>query len=221
MIVKISQTASNIKQTFDIESDVFYFQGKVGQFSRFQPITLSNKDTKMKGVYHFSEWINYIPFRWLFGKENYTKIFRLYKNENIYGSIMYSQRGFMKSFHVITLNSGEIFHCYCRAKGSFHYVSIYQGEKQIALIETFLNTTDYKYIHKLYVLEDYNRFADTLSFFVLYCSNYYFSKRFHMTKGSYSVKSWSFSKYNNKYDPKWRETNFPDENFFGKTSLFK
>ena len=117
MIVKISQTASNIKQTFDIESDVFYFQGKVGQFSRFQPITLSNKDTKMKGVYHLSKWINYIPFRWLFRKENHTKIFYLYKNENIYGSIMFSQRGFMKSFHVITLNSGEIFHCYCRAKG--------------------------------------------------------------------------------------------------------
>lgn len=134
---------------------------------------------------------------------------------------MYSQRGFYEKLSCDYIKQWGDFPLLLSGKGSFHYVSIYQGEKQIALIETFLNTTDYKYYHKLYVLEDYNRFADTLSFFVLYCSNYYFSKRFHMTKGSYSVKSWNFSKYNNKYDPKWRETNFPDENFFGKTSLFK
>lgn len=41
----------------------------------------------------------------------------------------------------------------------------------------------------------------------------------HMSSGSVSEKAWSFSKYADKYDPKWRETHFPDENFFGKTSL--
>ncbi len=221
MIVKISQTASNIKQTFDIESDHFYFQGEAGKVSRLQTITLSNENTVIKGVYHLSKWVNYIPFRWLFGKANLTRTFHLYKNENLYGSIVFSKHGFMKSFYVLALGNDEIFHCYCRSIDSFHYVSIYHGDKQIALIETYLHTNDYKYIHKLYVLEDYNRFADTLSFFVLYYANYRFAKRFHMSKGSHYEKSWSYSKYNDRYDPSWRETNFPDENFFGKTNLFK
>ena len=221
MIVKISQTASNIKQTFDIESDNFYFYGELGSINRFQTITLSNKDTTIKGIYNLSKWVNYIPFRWLFGKANLTGVFHLYKNENIYGSIVFSKHGFLKSFYVIALDSGEIFHSYSRSIGSFNYVSIYQEDKQIALTETYLNTNDYKYTHKLYVLEDYNKFADTLSFFVLYYANYRFAERFHMSKGSYYEKSWSYSKYNDKYDPKWRQTNFPDENFFGKTNLFK
>ena len=221
MIVKISQTASNIKQTFDIESDDFYFYGELGSMNQFQTITLSNKDTTIKGIYNLSKWVNYIPFRWLFGEANLTRVFHLYKNENIYGSIIFSKHGFMKAFYVIALDTGEILHCYSRSIGSFNYVSIYEGDKQIALIETYLNTNDYKYIHKLYVLDEYNQFADTLSFFVLYYANYHFAERFHMSKGSYYEKSWSYSKYNDKYDPKWRETNFPDENFFGKINLFK
>ena len=221
VIVKISQTASNIKQTFDIESDAFYFYGELGSMNKFQTITLSNKKTTIRGIYNLSKWVNYIPFRWLFGEANLTRVFHLYKDENIYGSIIFSKHGFMKSFYVIALGSGEIFHCYSRSIDSFNYVSIYEGGKQIALIETYLNTNDYKYIHKLYILDEYDRFADTFSFFVLYYANYCFAKRFHMSKGSYYRKSWSCSKYNDKYDPKWREINFPDENFWGKTNLFK
>ena len=221
MIVKISQTASNIKQTFDVESDSFYFHGELGSINQLQTITLSNKDTTIKGIYNLSKWVNYIPFRWLFGKANLTRAFHLYKNENIYGSIVLSKHGFMKSFYVIALDSGEVFLCYSRSKGSFNYVSIYHADKQIALIETYLNITDYKYTHKLYILDVYDKFADTLSFFVLYYANFRFAKRLHMSQGSYYEKSWSYSKYNNKCDPKWRETNFPDENFFGRTSLFK
>lgn len=221
MVVKISQTASNTKQTFDIESADFYFWGKLGSINQFQTITLSNKETTIKGIYHLSKWVNYIPFRWILGKVNLTKVFKLYKDENAYGSIVFSNHGFMKNFMVIALDRGEIFHCYSRSIGSFNYVSIYEGDKQIALIETHLNTNDYKYTHKLYVLDDYRQFADTLSFFVLYYVNHRFTKRFHMSKGPYYEKSWSYSKYNEKYDPKWRETNFPDENFFGKTNPFK
>lgn len=220
MIIKISQTASNIKQSFNVESDGFYFQGETGSINRFKTITLSSNDTIIKGVYNLSRWVNYIPFRWLFGQANLTRVFYLYKNENIYGSIVFSKYGFMKSSYVIALDSGEIFHCYDCSKGSFDYISIYQEDKQIALVETYLNINDYKYFHKLYVLDDYSQFADTLSFFVLYYAIYRFAKRFHIGKGFYYEKCWSYSKYN-KYDSKWRETNFPDENFFDKTNLFK
>lgn len=221
MIIKILQTASNIKQSFDVESENFYFQGEAGNISRLQTITLSNKNTTIKGVYTLSKWVNYIPLRYLFGKANLTRIFHLYKNDNIYGCFAFSKHGFMKNFYVISLDSGEIFHCYCRSKDSFHYISIYQGDKQIALVETYLSVNDYKYTHKLYLLDAYRQFADTLSLFVLYYASYNFAKRFHMSKVSVNEKSWSYSQYNDKYNPKWREMNFPDENFFGKTDLFK
>ena len=202
MIIKISQTASNIKQSYDIESENFYYSGDAGSISRLQSITLSNKENTIKGIYNISKWVNYIPLRYLFGEANLTRVFHLYKNDNIYGSIVFSKHGFLKSFYVIALDSGEIFHCYCLSRGSFDYVSVYQGDTQIALIETYLSVNDYKYIHKLYLLDEYNRFADTLSFFVLYYASYNFSQRFHMSSGSTSAKLWSFSKYNNKYNPK-------------------
>ena len=207
IIVEFSQTASNIKQLYDISFEKEYFQGKIGSFSRIQSITLWNKDTIVKGIYHLSKWLHYIPLRYLFGKANLTRVFQLHRNDIIYGSVAFSQHGVYKSFYDITLNSGEIFYCYPCAKGSFDYVSIYLRDKQIALIKTNLSTNDYKYRHKLYLIEEFRVFADTLSFFVWYYANYTFSKRFHMSKNSVSTKAWSFSKYNNKYDPRWRETN--------------
>lgn len=219
MIVKISQTASNIKQSYDIESENFYYSGDAGSISRLQTITLSNKENTIKGIYKISKWVNYIPLRYLFGKANETRHFTLYKNDNTYGNIVFSKHGLFKSFYVIALESGEVFHCYCLSRGSFNYVSVYQGDTQIALIETYLSANDYKYTHKLYVLDAYDRFADALSFFVLYYASYTFAKRIHMSKGSAVQKSWSFSKYDNKYDSKWRETHFPDENFFGKINF--
>ena len=120
----------------------------------------------------------------------------------------------------MALDSGEIFHCYSLSRGSFKYVSIYHGDTQIALVETYLSVNDYKYTHKLYLLDDYNQFADTLSFFVVYYAGYNFAQRMHMTKGSTTYSTvWFFSKYADKYNPNWRETHFPKENFFGKTSL--
>lgn len=219
MIIKISQTASNIEQSYNIESENFYYSGDAGSMSRLQSITLSNKNNTIKGIYNISKWVNYIPLRYLFGEANLTRVFHLYKNDNIYGSIVFSKHGFLKSFYVISLVSGEIFHCYSISRGSFNYVSIFQGDTQIALVETYLSVNDYKYTHKLYLLDDYNQFADTLSLVVLYYASYNFAQRMHMSKGTVSEKAWSFSKYANKYNPKWRETHFPNENFFGKTSL--
>ena len=48
MIIKISQTASNIKQSYDIEGENFYYSGDAGSISRLQSITLSNKEKTIK-----------------------------------------------------------------------------------------------------------------------------------------------------------------------------
>ena len=220
MIIKISQTASNVRQSYDIAGKNFNYQGKAGSVSRLQNVVLANSHTTIRGVYYPSRWVNYIPFRYLFGKENLTRRFRLYRNESSYGSIAFSKHGWMKSFYVISLNSGETFHCYCCAKGTFRYVSIYQEKKQIAVLETYLCVSDDKYSHKLYILDEYDQYAEALSFFAVYYASLTFSKRFHMSRGSVSQRAWSLSRYNDKYDPTWREKNFPDEDFFGKINLF-
>lgn len=221
MIVKISQTASNIKQFYEIEGDDgFCFEGKNGSISRFQPISIFNQDTTIKGIHKIPKWVNFIPFRYLFGKANVRRVFNLYRNDALYGSIYLWTHGFLKSCYVIQLNNA-VLHCYTRLIGSFDYVSIYINDKQIALMETYLSVSDYKYTHKLYILDEYKFLADTLSFFAVYYASYNFANRLHMSRGSVYTKAWSFSKYNKKYDPDWRERNFPNENFFGKINLFR
>ncbi len=76
MIIKISQTASNIKQPYDIEGENFYYSGDAGSISRLQSITLSNKENAIKGIYNISKWVNYIPLRYLFGEANLTRVFQ-------------------------------------------------------------------------------------------------------------------------------------------------
>lgn len=220
MILTISQTSSNTKQEYDIFGENFYCQGKLGNLHRFQKITLSNKETTLSGTHRLNKWVNYIPFRYLFGSPNLTRLFNLSQNDSSYGSIVFSRHGIYESFYVITLNCGKILHCYYTSKGSFDYISIYSADQQIALIETYLNVNNYLYTHKLYILDDYHEFSDILSFFVLYYANFNFSKRFHMSMSSVSEKSWTFSKYNNKYNPNWRKLHFPNEDFFGKINRF-
>ena len=101
--------------------------------------------------------------------------------------------------------------CYSYAEGSFDYVSIYHGNKQIVQIETLLNVSDHKYTHQLYVLDEYAYLADTLTLWALYYANYRFVKRFHMSKTCSIRYARSLSKYKDKYNPTWRKTHFPDK----------
>ena len=81
MIVTISQTASNTKQSYNIESENFYYSGEAGSISRLQSITIFNKENTIKGIYNISKWVNYIPLRYLFGEANLTRVFYLIKTK--------------------------------------------------------------------------------------------------------------------------------------------
>lgn len=146
MIIKISQTSARIKPSYDIYIGDKYYQGDLGGLSQLQSIALSGDGSVLKGVFSPSSWYNYIKLRHYFGKENITQVFYLYKNDEQYGKFYYSQHGFMKSYYVIALNNGEVFHCYYRSIDSFDYISIYNGDKQIALVETNLSTYN-KHLH--------------------------------------------------------------------------
>ncbi|HHW45629.1 MAG TPA: hypothetical protein GXX17_01795 [Clostridiales bacterium] len=97
MIVKISQTASNIKQFYEIEGDDgFCFEGKNGSISRFQPISIFNQDTTIKGIHKIPKWVNFIPFRYLFGKANVRRVFNLYRNDALWQYLLMDARVFKK-----------------------------------------------------------------------------------------------------------------------------
>lgn len=221
MIIKVTQTASNIKQEYDIYADEHYYKGKLGSISRFQDIHLSGKDIFLKGSYALPRLNTNIPYSSLLGTSTITRIFRVSRNGEEYAEVMYTTQGVCKDCYIIQTVMGKAFECYIHVKDSFNYVSVYHGERQIALIETYLNVSDYKYTHKAYILDEYKEFWDLTAFFILYYSSYRFCKRFHMSYG-YSQYHYgrNFSVYNDKYDPKWREKNFPDENFFGKLNRF-
>lgn len=220
MIIKISQTASNTKQTYLIEGENFFFEGKNGSLSNLQDVVISNESTTIRGDFILSKGHHYLPFRYLFGKETKKRNFRLYRNDTAYASIAFSEVGFLKSRYELALDNGDLLYAYTYTKKDFDYVSIYLGDRQIALLETYLTVRNGNHIHKLYLLDDATHYAELLSFFVLYYANYHFNQRFHMSWGYSTTYAWTYSRYNKKYDPTFRETHFPNEDFFGKIHLF-
>lgn len=225
MIIEIEQTASNITQRFEVfcNGDLS-FTGALGNASKFQSIRMRNNhnDVVILGKYVFSNWSNYIPFKHLLGWESITRIMRCRKNEQDWGRFIFSRHALLKSFYVITGSDcvGAL-HAYPITRGSFEYISIYLDGEQVALVERYLTVVNHKNRYKIYLLDDYARLGDLLSFFVLYYDNWNNSHRFHMSSGTTTIKAWTFSRYEMKYEQTWREEHFPDENFFGKTKLFK
>ncbi len=230
MIIKITQTFSRFKKKFEFETDNSFSQCETHKGLHSQTITMPYGDSTILGVPAFCAWYNYIPFRHFFKKHCLRDAVVLYKNDIKYGNIVFSRHGFMKSYYIITMESGERFICYYCTKGSFDYFSIYHNDKQIALIEKFLNSFNQAYRYKLYILDDYDTFADIFSFFVLYHSSFRNGTSDHFSIGlfmasnigerSVSGRAYTFSRYNDKYTPEWQEKNFPNENFFGKTNRF-
>ena len=216
MIIKITQTASNIKQRFDVELEGEYCQGEAGSFSELQDVTLTGKNGVLKAVFAPLELKKCFPNGKPPFKAVFTNPYIVYKDEKTLGSMVRAVRGIYKESYLLTTENSDFIHCYCRAKGAFNFVSIYAGDKQIALMETYLATRDCKYCHKLYLLDEYAHLSELLSLFAVCYSSTEFSKRFHMSMGTAAEKEWSFSRYNSKYDHKWREIHFPKENYFGR-----
>ena len=220
MIIEIQQLSSNIKQTFSVEGDLLA-SAALGRVHRLQPISVSDSDRILISArYRYPGWTNYIPFRHLFGIESKRRFFCVEKDGRDIGVMYFSCHGFLRSCYRIQLWDGTELSCYPLAKGSFCYVPIYRGNRQIALIETYLTVTNGNYRHKLYLLDEEQALREVLVLFTIYYHNYTFADRFHASVGTTYEKRRTFSKYNRKYSEAWREEHFPNENFFGKVSLF-
>ena len=240
MIIKLSQTDTPFKKTaFDITGTTIPFSGEYGGVSQVQSLCLKADEYSLTGKFILPTIKDYVPYRHLFGKENITQHFQIFKSEEPYGHFYLSSHGLYKTCYKICLTSGETFYCYFRTIKDFCYISIYLNDVQIALVEVFLSLyNDRKREYKLYLLDDYIKYTDSLTLFVIYYANHNFDTghsssiipsnnkhthlypKTHLYKGTSWTYSYSHSRYNNKYDPKWRETHFPYENFFGRLDKF-
>lgn len=214
MIIRIHQTHTGLKSKYDIESDGFLFQGERGGLHDAQDITMQGRDTTLTGRFCLPAPQDVIPLIGVFGVEQQTRKFEVTRNGSVIGSVWKSLHGWGKSCYVIEFADGTALRCYSRCKGSFDYVSVYDGETQIALLENYLRSMEGRHDHKLYLLDACKAYAEILAWFAMYYAQHEVQGHGDMT----FTYSWSY--YNKKYDPSWRETHFPEENFFGKTKPF-
>ncbi len=225
MIINIEQNRSNLSQRFEIYMDgSFAYEGNLGSLSRFQEIHMQSPRGKanISGRRRISKWTQYIPFVYLFDKTSVTEVMQCRKNGADFGRFSRCRSGWLESRYIIfSQETNRTLQAYPLCRGDFEYITIYLEQKQIALIEHYLTTVNQKDRYKIYLMENFAQLGDILSLFTLYYDNKNHARRYHMSSGISVKKSWSFSRYKDKYDPAWREKHFPDENFFGRTSLFR
>ena len=216
MVIKISQTASNVKQKFDIYYDYNYmYEGELGSINKYQKISLKQNDIDvLEGKFFVSNVKNFVPFRHLFGFEDLSQNVKIFDKEKEIASFVFSKHGFLKSCYKITYKEKTI-NCYKYSKRRFDFLSIYDSDKQIAEIQIYTTCVDNKYNYKVYLLNEYKEMAEIFAMFVLYYANYNYTDRFHMSKGvevKYSV--YQLTRYKKKYNPNWLRENFAQTNFF-------
>ncbi len=224
------------KQLSDISGDFeFYYDQKYtyrGQYDKFFSIKdilmLKDGNVSIWARHKFVNPINYIPFLHLLGVTRQKHKFIVYNDLTPIAQITY-KRKFYKTRYKIELSDSDCLYIYAYYKKGFHYLCVYKNvykqEKQIALIERGVALT---YTYKLYLPDEFSDFANVLSIFMLYYENSMSSINLHLSFGLNGLSIHSGSDFtlglyevfcnNNaakKYDPTWRERNFPNENFFG------
>lgn len=226
MIITITQTHSLHGPEYTTEWESKTYHATVGGLLKRQTVTLSRGDTELCGRWSPTHWTNHIPLRHLFGVPRLSRSCHVTRNGQDEAIFLHSLHGFGKAFYVIALWNNTVLHGYDVSRGEFNNLCLYDGEYQIGLIETYLTAINGCYSHKIYLLDgrdggtEYAEKAEVLALFAIYYANHRFVERGSMYFGTKHQKEWTMSKYNNRYDPAWRETHFPDENFFGKLHLF-
>ena len=216
MVITIAQTASNLKQTYAISCPDFTFHASAGSFLPCQSIRLTNDQTSLTGTFRISNPLSYIPFWYKVDFLAATREFRITKNGEPFGSICQHRLDFHSSYYTVCLSGSKQLNCYAYAQGRFHFISIYDGDQQIASLVTDQNVRNFKYFHYLYLLDTCRQYAEILSFFAVYFANYHFAHRFHMSISTVKGRSWTISNLNFKYDPSWLRNNFPDSAYLAE-----
>jgi len=218
MIYEIQKTNSYLAHEYDIKHDgkVIYF-GRLGALSKYQRIKMESlKEPTVFLSFRFSGILNYIPFLHWFGKSKQKKLFKCRYGKKYIGSFARCLDGFGKQRYLITTASGETLYVYTISKGRYTYACFYESDDQtqIAQADTFLTAKNGCFTHTLYLLDDKNELSLLLLAFMLYYDNFEYTTRGKWYAGKSHTYSYTWGKYNEKYNEGWKYKYFGEGNFF-------
>ena len=227
---------SNSSGNYDIYHDNSYvFRGQRSLYFNIKDILLlKEQEVYIWARYKFVNPFNYIPFLNFLGFRKNNRKFIVYDDLTPIATFSYETK-FHKSRYKIVLSNSDVLYAYIYYKKGFYYLSIYKNvhkeEKQIALVEKQIHSSELNQKCKFYLLDEYKDLANVLSIFLLYFEGKITPPRIRIHIGPFGGSvSMGFNNYNayniplfnsysEKYNPTWREVNFPNENFWGPINI--
>ena len=228
MFIKIQQTQSKLKNTFEIYyGDVLKYFAGTPWMKLSMPFDLQNKRdnvmTDISGNIEFtSHWIDKIPFE-IYAKRisNIAKVFTGGVQVGAITEIYDKERISSGRFYHTTLKLGigdnkdniewgdERITGYSKDSGRSHHVSLYIGDIQIGQLVKPLSVINNLDVYYLFLLDEYNRFAKVLSFFAIYYDRQHYNRAGEIAiyKKEYHI-AYSFDRNDKYYQPSWIRNNF-------------
>lgn len=216
MLITIKQTKSNFENLFEIISGgQLLFQAKAPWMKLSLPfnadnlreLTFSNPagETVYTTRYKFIDNLveESIPYKYLLTKEQRFGQFEIVGQNGSEGSFYVMQNGYFDSKFCIE-HMGKVYLGYSLDKGKNNYVSIYDGDRQIAQITKPLAVIDNLDVYFLHIKDEYASIVPVLSFFTVYYDYRKYNHSGELTKNSVQIAtSYSYGKNNDKYNPNW------------------
>lgn len=227
MKIVIKQVKSDFKNKFEVfvnnektylaSTPVISFAGP--GIDKKSPIKITDLKKKVlfTSEYNFISSLKeeFIPFGFLTGKEQKFDQF-IFKDSNNKEEcqIYFSLEELLKGNYFIK-KSNKIFSCYAKNEGYYKYVSIYDGENQIAQLVKLNVIVDANDEYTIFLKDEYNYLQNSLVEFTLYLDRLYFNYGFQK-KSTYIKYSTVRSKNDDKYNPNWLKENFDVKEFNNK-----
>ena len=225
MILRIDQTVSRTAQRFEVYcGDTLLYIGKLDRISRRQSIYMEDSRgiPVAEGTYVPPKITAFFPLLHWFGIPQTSRQLYCRRNGGEWAAFSLRRCGWLKQQYVLRLAQAQmVCQAYPLCRGRFAYIPIYQDNLQIALGEHYLTTVDNRNRYKLYLLDDFARCSDELAFFTLYYDSWTRTRSASLSGEATAAVSWTLTRYARRYQPDWRQNHFPQENFFGKTSLLQ
>lgn len=216
MLVTIQQVKSNFENLFEVSSDgkiLFYAKAPWMKASlpfnaeNLRELIFSNAAGECLYTTHYKFIDNVmeesIPFKYLLTKEQRFGQFEIVSKKGSEGTFYIMQNGLFDSKFCIE-HMGKVFLGYSLDRGRNNYVSIYDGDKQIAQITKPLTVVDNLDIYFLHIKDEYVPIVPILSFFTVYYDYRKYNNSGELTKKSVEiVTSYTYGKNNDKYNSNW------------------
>lgn len=214
MLVTIQQTKANSENLFEVSSNgQLLFRAKAPWISlpfnaeNLRELTFSNPagetvyTTRYKFIGNLME--ESVPFKYLLTKKQRFGQFEIVGKNGSEGSFYAMQNGLFDSKFCIEC-LGKVYLGYSLDKGRNNYVSIYDGDKQIAQVTKPLTVIDNLDVYFLHIKEEYASIIPILSFFTVYYDYRKYNNSGEFTKNSVEISaSYTYGRNNGKYNPDW------------------